>query len=128
MRTITQNQLERLKLQADEADTQGFRKVADHLTDQIQVTKIRKDGEFYSYSSEELKNDVENNLWASALRVADYFNTTLDAVEVQKVIEVLASELINNLTNLSDEKVGAHEPKLPGEKSQHMLLEVLEKE
>lgn len=129
-RTITEDLLERLQAQADEADIIGETKLADIVTNQIQKTAIRKNDDFYSYASIELKNDIESLLWQAALRVADFNASSLDIIEVQKSIESFANNFIEDFTVQSGitHGVGAYEPVVPGEEKQHVLFQIEEKE
>jgi len=52
---------------------------------------IRKDNETYFYNQDQLKADVEQNLWDSFVRVADYFDTSIDPVIAQKIVEKYAA-------------------------------------
>jgi len=126
MKTITENLLNRISLQANEADLLGFKKVADHLSTQIEKSAIRKDDEKYVYSSDELQKDIEGSLWDATIRVADFYNTPFDATEVQKTIEVTASKLISELSVKLGftHGVGAYEEKVAGEVDNKPEVEV----
>lgn len=124
MRTISENLLNRLQAQAEESEVLGIDKVAKSLTNQIEKVGVRKDSETYFYNQEQLKADVEENLWNSFVRIADYFDTSIDPVIAQKVVEKYASDLINELTIVSGKIVGEYEKNLPGEQK---ILEVEEK-
>lgn len=123
MRTISKNLKKRLQAQAHEANFQGFDKVASQLDYQINNNPTRDDLEEYVYSSNDLKKDVENLLWAAAVRTQDYFGKTADAQEIGNVIETLASDLITSVrTKIGGDVIGPHEPLVPGEK--RMLVEI----
>ena len=123
MRTISETLLNRLQAQAEESEVLGLDKVAKSLTNQIQKVGVRKDGETYFYNQEQLKADVEQNLWDSFVRIADYFDTSIDPIISQKIVEKYASDLINELTIASGKIVGEFEKTLPGEQK---VLEVEE--
>jgi hypothetical protein len=116
MRTISNNLKLRLLAQAEEASFHGLEKVASKLNRQVNSTPIRKDNEEYTYSRNELYNDVEDLLWRAAVRTQDYFGKTADANEIGMLVESFADELISSLRNkIGGNVVGPHEPLVPGE-------------
>lgn len=129
MRTITEIFLERLKAQADEADVRGLTKLANVLTVQVGKNSIRKNDEFYSYAANELKTDVENSIWDAVVRIADFYGTSFDALDIEKTVEAVADTLIENIEVKvgAVHGVGAYESTLPGEEKNHVSLEVVEK-
>ena len=71
MRTINELQLNRLLAEAEEADTIGLNKVAEHLTNQIEKNTVRSNNENYTYASSDFENDVHGILWDAVVRTAD---------------------------------------------------------
>lgn len=120
---------ERLKAQSDEAETQGLAKVASHLKSTLKDeynTAVRPNNDFYSYSSEQLQQDVEQKLYESIIRIADFFGSTPDMNEMQDAVGRATLSLINEVQNSLgiQDGVGAYEPTLPGEKRHHVVMEV----
>jgi hypothetical protein len=55
-------------------------------------------------------------IWGAVVRTQDYFDKTADAVEINNIVESLASELIDNIrVKIGGTPVGPYEPKVPGE-------------
>jgi hypothetical protein len=119
MKTLNKRTLDRMQAQYDEASYIGLKKIASALDNQIKTHELRVSDSDYVYPSEELKNDVETNLWAAAMRVVDFYGRSFDAPDVQKTIEAAASEFINQVANKigAADGVGAYEPPVPGEES-----------
>lgn len=128
MRTITENQFNRLIVQAEEAEKQKITKIASNLTKQIEKASVRPDDASYLYAESSLKEDVESCLWDAALRIADFHNTTVDAVEIQGVIEAYSQHLIREIQVKAncEHGIGAYEPTVPGEERETVALEIEE--
>lgn len=125
MRTISNNLKQRLVAQMDEALFQGRDKTASQLDVQIQNIPVRSDEEDYVYSKGQLYNDVENLLWAAAIRTQDYFGKTADAVDISNIIESCAEDLISSIkTKIGSVVIGPYEPLVPGE--QRLIVEIEE--
>jgi len=62
-----------------------------------------------------------SKIYGIFVRVADYFDTSIDPVIAQKIVEKYAADLINELTIVSGKIVGEYEKNLPGEQK---ILEV----
>lgn len=130
MRTVKESLLNRLAAQADEAELQGLHKVAEALTEQVSknAENTRSNEAFYLYSVEDLQKDVEANLWNAMVRVADFYDHDLDALQVNEIVEKFASDFVNEMRVSFGLKsvVGAHEPTVPGEILQKVDFEVTE--
>lgn len=130
MRTIKQNFLERLVAQAEEADIQRLDSLAESLTDQItkNASNTRHDGAFYSYSSGQLSSDVKNSIWDAIIRIADYYDCGLDAASVLPVVDGISEQLIEEIRVKAGitHGIGPFEPTVPGEESDHVMVEVSE--
>lgn len=123
MRSISKTLNKRLVAQVEEANFQGFEKMANQLNNQVKTTVVRQDSDEYIYSKAELKSDVENLLWTAAVRTEDYFGKTADAQEVNILIEALADELISSVRKkIGGAVIGPYEPLVPGEK--RMVVEI----
>jgi len=127
MRTITSLMYNKLAVQASEAANLGLNKVAEALDNCLEVS-VRPDGELYSYAQDEIQADVEKNIWQAMIRTADYYGSTFDAANMQKVVEKLAANLMEEVRkdvgNTSG--VGAYEPTVPGEHREHITVEAIE--
>lgn len=129
MRTITENLLHRLAAQAQEAELQGFSKVAESLTEQVEKhgSEVREDDAFYSYSQNDFKKDVNSKLWDTIIRIADFYGIKrFEAEEVQELIEKVSEDLITDFCNKVGiaHQVGAYEEKVPGENFGQVTIEV----
>jgi hypothetical protein len=107
----------KLCAQAEEAKDRGFIKLADGILDAIGPCPDEECGK-YSYS--QMQDDIHNDLWKIATRVMYYHNIkSCDAIKLEGVLEVLASELSDELESAMgmDGVIKSDmEPKIPGEK------------
>ena len=127
MRTISKTLKKRLLAEAQEADFQGFEKVAGQLSHLANNNPVRDDDEEYIYSRAELQSDVEKLLWSGAVRVQDYFSKTGNSDEICELIESIAQDLIISVrTKIGGDVIGPHEPLVPGER--RMIVEIEEDE
>jgi len=130
MRTIKKTLLDRMVAQAEEAEVQGFSKTAELLTSQVEKNThlVRKTGSFYIYSSDDFKNEVQEQFWNAIVRIADFHDTSFDANEIQGIVEKSAEEFIKEVRTKLGIKtpVGAYEPDLPGESKEKVTIEVEE--
>lgn len=127
--SITNNLFDRLNAQAQEAEVQGLSKIAEHLTAQLEKNTPREDNAFYLYATVDFEKDVEQEIWDAILRVADFHNIQVDAVEAQQIVEKFAAKLVREveLTFCPEQYgVGVFEPTLPGETKAVASLEVEE--
>ncbi len=126
MKTVKQSTAERLEAQAREADIQGLTKVAKSLDNQISKMHLRHNDTHYVYSSSEFKDDVEEKLWDIMVRASDFYGCNLDGVEIQKVVEKAAKELLSEFRVKSGVRVdiGANEPLVPGESQDEAAIMV----
>lgn len=119
MRTIKKNLFNRLVLQAEEAEIQGLTKVAESLTTQItkNADNLRDDSVLYRYSAAQFGQDIHEKLWDFVIRTADFYNVSLEAQEMQKIIERYAADMIHEISNKLgiNHSIGAYEEPLPGE-------------
>jgi hypothetical protein len=128
-RTISKVLKKRLQVQATEAKTLGLTKTAAQLDDLIKTTIDRNPDHFYSYSHEELQEDVETIVWEAALRVQDFYNKTGDAKQISEEVEVVAADLIDSIRHkIGGPIIGAYEPHVPGEIREHTSIEVSDDE
>lgn len=130
MRTITELHRDRLLAEAEEADTEGLTKVAENLTRQIERAPIRANGVGYTYSNEDFEQDVQDNLWSIIVRTADFHGASIDSKKAQELVDFYAEELISVIKKAGriTSPIGAHEPSVPGENRQVLVIEVEEKE
>ena len=124
MRTITKQMQARLEAQAEEAKTLKLTKLANHISEL--KTDVRENSESYSYTHDQMLDDVEKALWAGALRAADYYGTPFDALKVQGVIDKMAVELANEIRVVvgNEGGVGPYESLVPGEQREQVLFEL----
>jgi len=113
--SINKNFLKRLLAQRDEAKLLGMTKLATQLSEQIAVNPVRDDDSNYTYDFSELKADVVNELWDASIRVQDFYNTVINASDLQEIIEKHAEDFINDIRVKTNKLVGEYESKNPGE-------------
>lgn len=133
MRTITENLFHRLVAQAKEAEVQGFSKVAESLTNQVEkhAGSVRDDSAFYSYNEADFKKEVTSRFWDVIVRAADFYGVRrFDANEVEELIEKTAQEMIHSFCIHSGvtHGVGAYEDRVPGETLEKSSIEVDEED
>jgi len=129
MRTISKTLFKRIAAQSSEADLQGLTKVADLSTEYLEKnsSNVRDTDEFYSYSKEEFKKDVMDQMVNIMLRTADFYGVSdLKISEMHEILEKTAEDLIHDIRVTSGVKVdvGAYEPILPGEITSVASIEV----
>lgn len=126
MRTINDKMFARLTAQAEEARTLKMTKLANHLHDEVQKVAVRPQRENYTYTDSEMRTDVERALWDAMIRAADYFGAPFDAVKVQKVIDKMAEDLIDEVRVIvgNDSGVGPYDVPVPGERPEQVMFEL----
>ena len=111
--------LRRLEAQAEEAKLLGFTKTAENLAHQISdyTENVRKTGDDYTYTRQEMENDVQKLLWGAMVRISDYLGAGFDAKDSQESIDKFAEDLIHDVCVRAgvSSGVGAYEPPVPGE-------------
>lgn len=129
MRTIKESLLNRLAAQAAEADLQGLTKVASSLEDQVGLhcENVRSNDASYHYASESFQQDLNNQLWAAIVRIADFHDINhFDGDKVQKLVDATAESLVLNLCTQAGVigGVSPYEDRLPGEKFGRVEIEI----
>lgn len=121
---------DRLSAQCEEAKVLKLNKVASSVTRVLvkNAESVRESDAGYSYTAQELEDDVNDALWNVAVRAMDYFGITIDSEFVQSSIEKLGSELIEEIRVQAGivDGVGKYESLVPGEIPQQ-TIEVSEK-
>lgn len=123
MRTITSTLKKNLEAQKTEAETIGLTKVAKNITSQLESQTTRENEEEYSYTANELLEDVEFLFSKAALRVQDYYNKASDQKKAAALIQAFAAEFIDAFAG-NESPVGPYEPKVPGEAREQTEFEV----
>lgn len=124
MRTITKQMYKRLQAQGEEAKTLKLTKLANNISSL--ETKVRGDNESYSYTQAQMQEDVEKALWAAVVRAADYYGAPFDALQVQGIIDKMASDLVDEVRVVvgNESGVGPYESLVPGEQREQVLFEL----
>lgn len=132
MRTVKKTFLNRLAVQAKEAEIQGLDKVAESLTSQIVKNSehVRDADTFYVYSEKDVKSDIQDKFWDVIVRIADYYDANIDAKEMQAVIDRYSEDMLNEVkTKLGmSHGIGAYEASVPGEVSERVTIELEEED
>lgn len=107
----------RLSAQSEEAKHLKLHKVASNIDSIIKDATVRENDLLYSFSKDSLDENIQNLLWKIALNVSDYFDSTPDAEQVQKLVDIYSEQLFNDFRVLAGSKdgVGTFEPTVPGE-------------
>ena len=126
MRTITKKFALRLAAQSQEAKLRGMTKLADKIDNLIKSNNTRDNDASYMYAEAELKDNVESALWNGVVRAADYYDCNIDTADIQKAVESLASQLIEEvrINGHISHGVGAYEPSVPGEVLEKVAIEI----
>jgi hypothetical protein len=128
MRTITDSMFRRLEAQAKEAKVLGLNKTAANLEYEVDrhSDHVRENDSLYSYTKDEVNEDVQKHIWDAIVRIADFYGSTVDASSMQDKIEQIASDLIRDVgVNIGiKDGVGAYEPLVPGEHREHISIEL----
>lgn len=111
--------MQRLIAQAEEANIQGWEKLADRLTNQISKTGEVISDEKYVYASDQYAEDMESLFWDGAIKTANYYGANFDAITLQPLIESYAREFSETLKNKFGKlsTIGAFEEPLLGEEN-----------
>ena len=116
MKKLNQTIHRKLVAQAQEAKGRGLTKMASDILEAV-GPEVMAEPEEYSYV--QMKEDIKSDLWKSATRLIGHYNiNSVDAEKVQKAIEVLASEVVNELEetlNVDSADRGSLDPRVPGE-------------
>lgn len=105
----------KLLIQAQEAKEQGLDNLSQRIMDTI-GNESSDQKEQYSYT--QLKEEINKDLWTVASRMIKFYDlNSVDALKLDKIITVLAEEIIDELgISLEANYIkGANEPDLPGE-------------
>ena len=126
MRTINTIHRDRLVAEAEEADTVGLNKIAEHLTRQVEKTGVRDNVESYTYAHKDFDDDVQELLWGVVVRTADFHDAHIDSEKAQKLVEKYAEFIVSDLRKVAKipTSVGAFEPNVPGETREHNVIEI----
>ena len=116
--------MNRLVLERNEARLLGYTKVAKNLDVQISENPVRADGADYAYNYQDLQQDIESSLWDAAMRTQDFYAKTVDARDLQDLIEKHAEDFIHAFRVKSGALSGAYEQILPGEEREVSIISV----
>jgi hypothetical protein len=125
MRTITENLKIRLIAEAEEAKIQGLTKIAETLP-QIKDLPVRENTDSYTYSNDDLQNDVKASIWNIVVRTADFHNCYIDMQKASQIVDFYANDILADLRKVAniEHGIGAYEPNIPGEAKQTVILEI----
>lgn len=128
MRTITKSAALRFEAQKEEAKLLNEEKIATSIEKSLEkyANAQRNDEDFYVYSQDQLKTDVNQALWDAAIRASDFYGTALDAKKIQESIDKVADIFLDEMRVVSGnlDGVGAYEKLVPGENRTYTALEV----
>jgi hypothetical protein len=116
MKKLNQTIHRKLVAQAQEAKSKGLVKLGQDILEAV-GPECMSEPEEYSYS--QLKEDIKSDLWKSATRVIGHYNlSSVNAEKVQRTIEALAFDVVNELEDILDvdpADIGSLDPSVPGE-------------
>lgn len=118
MKKINPIVLQKILLQAEEAEFRDMKKLASAVTDGLQSSSSETE-ESDCFSESELKDNVYNGLWKLAFEVIGYHY--LDSVDIEKIDKVIiyaSNKFVREVEQVLDVegKIGPNEPKLIGQK------------
>lgn len=106
----------KLLLQAEEAQEQGFNKLAERV---IEAIGSESDDSNNQYSYSEMREDINKDIWKLATHILSFYDiNSVDISVLDKTITSFSAKLIDELERslqVDDKVKGAREPKLPGE-------------
>jgi hypothetical protein len=116
-RSVANSMLKRFASVAQEAEFLGNAHLAEKLTRQIErhADDVREDSAPYQYSQDELKEDIEDCLWAAVVRLADFYKVSLKEDLIEELVDSVASQLEDDFCSKHGCVKGAYEEELPGE-------------
>jgi hypothetical protein len=110
---------DRLLLQAEEAKELGLHSLSRGMFFALKSAAEDADKEVEEYSYEDLKDEMYQELWELASKVAQYYDVeNMNAEKVNEVLEEMREEFIDRIEealDIKDQVLGAREPKVPGE-------------
>lgn len=116
MKKLNQTIHRKLVAQAEEAKGRGLVKLGQDILNAV-GPEFMSEPEEYSYF--QLNEDIKSDLWKSAIRLIEHYNlNSVDAERVQRIIEVLAHEVVSELEaslNVDTADRGTLDPKVLGE-------------
>jgi hypothetical protein len=113
---LSPNVINRLAAQRTEAENLGLQKTASGLATMLDGAEPRDNDPNFTFSFNQLQQNVEASLWKSAAQIADYYDLVADGEMLKPLIEAYAFELICDYNKLVNGPViGIHEPAVPGE-------------
>ncbi len=126
MKSVSKKIINRLVAEANEADIHGEIKIADAITCQIEKLAVRdaEQDKEYTYSKEELEEDINSLLWQAVARIFDYYNETIDSRMIDEIVSFETTSFIESIESKMHNKVGAYEEKTPGENSDSEVEDV----
>lgn len=116
--SVSKELFERLLFQSEEAENLGLVRTAESITIQLEKIKARSAKEHYTYSSDQLNQDIHSAMWDAIVRTADFHNHPFDVKEASEIAETFAKDLLLELrSRWNTGAAGAYELPLPGEKN-----------
>lgn len=106
---------EKLMLQAEEAELQGMTKLATCISNAVSEEEGR---ELKSYSYKQLEEDIQKDVWKSAIKILSYYNPeSIDASRLDEYITACAQTILDTIEeNLDLSNIRSRtETKVPGE-------------
>jgi hypothetical protein len=106
----------KLLAQAEEAKDQDMKQLASGI---MGVLTPMPEDEFTTYSSDQLNEDIYNDLWKVAANIIKYYDlSSVDAEKIHEAIELSGKTVLGTVCaslNVDPDSIGPIEPKLPGE-------------
>jgi hypothetical protein len=117
MNKLNNETYSRLVAQAEEAKELHLTKLAEDVLSTVGSVP-RDDGEDFTYSYEELKNNINRTLWKSAMEIIAYHDSKkADIQKIGAMVEELTEQVLSNIElaiGMSN-KIGPNEPLLFGQ-------------
>jgi hypothetical protein len=126
MRTISEIYRDRLVAEADEADKLQLTKLAENITRQVEKNPVREASASYTYPVSDFKQDIQDSLWNLVIRTADFHGMYISSEKAQSIVDYFENEIVDNIRKAAGVSgdIGSYEPKLPGEDSGAVILDI----
>lgn len=117
MNKLNNETYSRLVAQAEEAKELQLTKLAEDVLSAVGSVP-RDEEENFTYSYEDLRDNIQRTLWKSAMEIVAYHDAKkADIQKMETTIKGLAEQVLSNveLAIGMSGKIGSNEPKLPGQ-------------
>ena len=95
---LSENTYDRIVAQAEEAEYLGFDNISKNIQSSIKEANIFTENDSYSYTRQELAENIKENLWKSAIAIIGYHNiVNADMSHLSKMIENMSEKITEEI-------------------------------